>query len=408
MPVTASREPDQPRPNLLLGDQDPQQRGRVSAGRTAKKRVILGLRGGGGESGTEALTGNASNVQPAAGRRDPEGADGASDEEGGVAAPRLDAVAGNSRPAGDQRPALEALRQLHVNVTPFTIRLRVRARVYDALKAWRLPQVMQQWPTASTEVSERDGELILEKVRLFLQQEAVREGEHYVVTEVYAQQASGFPGRLTSTGCQGIKGAIRANILCDTADLDMNNAQARCILWVCRAFGIETPMWRQYCDERDGPHGMLQRLQDEARVSKGRAKQLAIMTLNSQGSIGSGRSTYLRDLDRESKMIQRKLLARPELLWIRKSCKSSNVPGSFMAYLFNLIECRLLLRVRRMLEEEFDLHAAALVFDGLNVHDPAAHGDKRILERAFEVCEEVAADRSGTRTDAMAHAHGVR
>ena len=59
-----------------------------------------------------------------------------------------------------------------------------------------------------------------------------------VVTEKYRQSKNGFPGRHHSTGSQGVKRAIRSLLVCNTADMDMNNAMMRIIKWVCKKFGV--------------------------------------------------------------------------------------------------------------------------------------------------------------------------
>ena len=220
-----------------------------------------------------------------------------------------------------------------------------------------------------------------------------------LVTETYKPPKSGFPGRLNSSGCQGLVRAIRSNLLTETADLDMNNAQPRCVVWACKQFGIPAPHFEYYVNHRDEPDGMLQRIMHEMDVSKGKAKQLVIITLTDSKQLRA-KSPYLKKLDAEAKEIQVALMSRPELQWILSYCKADNQAGSFMSHLYHFIECKLLMRVCAMLYEEYNLDVAALVFDGLNLADKTKHGDQAILDRAHAVCER------GGRTGHQ-HAMGV-
>ena len=65
----------------------------------------------------------------------------------------------------------------------------------------------------------------------FYKQPRREDGDDVIVTETYNPPKSGFPGRLNSSGCQGLVRALRSNFLKDTADLDMNNAQPRVVVW---------------------------------------------------------------------------------------------------------------------------------------------------------------------------------
>ena len=265
--------------------------------------------------------------------------------------------------------------------------MRVPRREYDYFRTWGLGDVRAAWPH-NVGYTHKDNQDLLADLQRFYLQPRRYDGDAIVVTETYRPPSSGFPGRLCSSGCQGLLRALRSNILKETADLDMKNAQPRCIVWICSQFGIAAPLFAQYVDHRDGADGMLQRIVHEARVSKAKAKQLVIITLTDSKPLRTS-STYLRQLDAEAKEIQRALLQRPELQWIKPYCKKENLAGSFLCHLYHFLECRLLLRVQRMLTDEFGISVAALVFDGLNVTGRHWHNNQSILHRARAVCEEI-------------------
>ena len=269
-----------------------------------------------------------------------------------------------------------------------TLEVRIPRREYDFFRTWNLADVESTWQreaTGYTQVDQQDATRDLSK---FYQQPRRYGGDVVVVAETYRPPRSGFPGRLSSPGCQGLIRALRSNFLRETADLDMNNAQSRCIVWLCRQFGIAAPLFEEYVANRDGELGMLQRIVEGVRVPKGKAKQLVIITLTSNTPIGT-RCAYLHKLDVEAKQIQRALMKRPELQWILPFCKKDNVAGSFVSHLYHFIECKLLLRVQGMLVNEFRISVAALDFDGLNVDDKSWHDNQAVLDRARDVCEEV-------------------
>eukprot|EP00966_Prymnesium_polylepis_P291277 6727654-Prymnesium_polylepis.2 len=133
---------------------------------------------------------------------------------------------------------------------------------------------------------------------------------------------------------------------------------------------------------------MLQRIVRSARVSKAKAKHLVTITLTDSNRLRT-RCAYLHTLDMEAKRIQRELLQRPELHWIKAYCQEENLDGWFITHLCHFVECRLLLRVQRMLMDEFGISVAALVFNALNVDGTQWHGNQAILDLTHAVCEEV-------------------
>ena len=213
-----------------------------------------------------------------------------------------------------------------------------------------------------------------------------KKGKYVILTETYSQAKNGFPGRLCSTGIQGMLCAIRSNFLSETADLDMKNAQPRCISWVCKYFAnISTPCLDDYIANTDDRR---KQIAGEEKTIQPEAKRLPIMAYNSEKPLRC-KGDYMKQFDKEAKEVQKKLIAISELQWLLPFCNETNKAGSFISRLYNFIECKLLLRVYKMLRDEFGLKVAALIFDGLNVADKSKHGDQGILNRARDVCEEV-------------------
>ena len=278
------------------------------------------------------------------------------------------------------------------NTTPspeLSLEVRVPWREYQCFKAWGIKDVKQTWPCGSTGYKKEDQAQLLSDIGRFYRQPFRMDGDFVIVKELYRPPKSGFAGRLNSTGCSGLVRAIRSNLLIETCDLDMNNAQPRCVVWTCKEFSIATPMFEHYIHNRDGQDGMLRRITEEEGVSKGKAKQLVIITLTNGDKLRGLKGSYMKKLDAEAKEIQQALMARPELQWILPYCKDQNRAGSFMSHVYHFIESKLLLRVYHMVVDEFGVAVAALVFDGLNLADKSLHGDQRILDRAHDVCEEV-------------------
>ena len=272
---------------------------------------------------------------------------------------------------------------------PLKLSVPVPRREYFYFKKFDLKKIKETWPCGDTGYTKEDQENLLKGHNRFYSQPFREEGDNVIVTETYNPPRSGFPGRLHSNGCQGLVRALRSNFLKETADLDMNNAQPRVVVWACKQFGIPVPQFEHYINNRDGPNGMQQRIMDEAGVSNGKAKQLVIVALTDNKKVRTS-SPYLKKLDVEAKEIQNALMAKPELQWILPYCKEDNKAGSFMSHLHFFVESKLLNRVHCMLVNEFKLAVAALVFDGLNIADKSKHGDQAILDRARAVCEEVA------------------
>ena len=271
---------------------------------------------------------------------------------------------------------------------PLTIEVRVPRRTWCWLQTWTLKDV-KAMRKCDKKWTKEDQRQLLANVKRVLAQPARVDGEYVFVTEQYSPAKNGFPGRLTSAGLQGLQGQIRANLLADTADIDMSMCMHRILLWVCKQFGIDTPQLENYIRYRDGPDGMLQRVMDEANVDKAKAKELCTMAYTSAKPINVPMSPYFKGIDKEAKTIQKELMQLPVLQWIVPSCKEDNRPGSFIAHLFQWIECKLVVPVSQLVSAEFNTPIAALVFDGFNVANGSLHGEQAVLDRAHAACEQI-------------------
>ena len=265
-----------------------------------------------------------------------------------------------------------------------TIEVRVPRRTWAWLQTWTLKDVKKMRP-CDKEWKKEDQRQLLACVKRVLAQPTRVDGEWIYVTEQYAPAKNGFPGRLMSPGLQGLQGQIRANLLAGTADIDMSACMHRILLWVCKNFNIATPNLEYYVNNRDA---MLQRVMEAASVTKSKAKELFTMAFTTGKSIAVS-SPDFKKLDKEAKEVQQKLMQVPELQWIKPFCKEDNLRGSFIAHLFQWIECKLLAPVTRAVSARFNTLIAALVFDGFNVADASLHGNEAVLDYAHAVCEQI-------------------
>jgi hypothetical protein len=273
-----------------------------------------------------------------------------------------------------------------------TFPLKVQARIYHPayyyLKSLKLKDIKSICPCPAGYTKDDQKNLLRDVERFCAQPVRADDDDHVIVEETYKPPRSGFPGRLySSSGCQNLKGALRALLLSDTADVDMVNAMPTIVAWICKQFKNPVPQLQFYVDNRDGSNGMLQRIADEENVTQKRAKQLAIMTLTTSTRMRA--DTYLKKLDAEAKEIQQLLMAVPDLQWILPYCKEDNRAGSFMSHLYHLVENQLIMAVYKVLTEELGVRVEAIVFDGLNVGDKSLHGNQSILDRFQEVCNEI-------------------
>ena len=269
-----------------------------------------------------------------------------------------------------------------------TIEARVPRRTWCWLQTWTLKDVKAMRP-CDKKWTKEDQQQLLASVKRVLAQPTRVDGEYVCVTEQYRAAKNGFPGRLTSAGLQGLQGQIRANLLAETADIDMSTCMHRILLWVCKQFRIATPHLEYYIRHRDGPNGMLQYVMDKAAVTKAKAKELYTMAYTSTKPVSVQNCPRFKMLDKEAKEIQQQLMQVQQLQWILPLCKEENRPGSFIAHLFQWIECKLVVHVSNVVSAEFNTPVAALVFDGFNLADASLHGNTAVLDRAHAVCEQV-------------------
>ena len=268
---------------------------------------------------------------------------------------------------------------------PLTIEVRIPRRTWAWLQTWTLKDVKKMRPCDKKWKKEDQRQLLADVKRVLAQPTRV-DGDWIWVTEQNAPAKNGFPGRLISSGLQGLQGQIRANLLAGTADIDMSACMHRILLWVCKEFKIATPRLAYYVNHRDA---MLQGVMEEASVTKCKAKELFTMAYTSGKPIMGVSSPDFKKLDKEAKEVQQKLMQVPELQWIVPFCKEDNRRGSFISHLFQWIECKLLVPVSRAVSAKFKTLIAALVFDGFNVADASLHGNEEVLSFAHAVCEEI-------------------
>jgi hypothetical protein len=272
-------------------------------------------------------------------------------------------------------------------IAPITLKARFPKNAFIWLKQWKLDDVKEMRPH-DTKWTEKDQHELLTGIRRVTSQPYTVEGDFLIVSERYAPSKNGFPGRLYSNGCQGLCRPVRANLLSETADMDMSMAMPRILLWICLQFDIPAPHLKHFVTHRDGPSGILQQLMNEMNVTKAKAKQMTNIPWT-MGDFLRTHNKYMQSIDMEAKSVQQALMKRTELAWILDYCKTTNRPGSFISHLFQWVECKLLLRVHRMFAEHLRIPVTALVFDGLNIGDKSRHGDQTILDHAHAACEEV-------------------
>ena len=264
----------------------------------------------------------------------------------------------------------------------------VPRRTWCWLQNWTLNDVQAMRP-CDTKWKKEDQKQLLADIKAVL-----KLPHRFVIVAVECRpSANGFPGRLYSK-LAGLCGPIRANLLEESADIDMSMAQLRIVRWVCNhcpSQQMPTPMLDYLIANRDGDNGMIRRLMDETGCSKGKAKSEYIAAFNSGKPRNHIKSDFYKKVDTEAKEIQRFLMARPELQWILQYCKDGDggIAGSFMAHLFHWVECKLLAAVSGVISAEFSVAIAALVFDGFNIADASLHGNQAVLDRAHSVCEQV-------------------
>ena len=271
---------------------------------------------------------------------------------------------------------------------PLKLQPRVPRAVFDHFKAWTMQDVYDAWPPAISGYTESDARGLLGDIHRVCSQANYEDGDHIVLEEWYRPPANGFPGSLHSaSGLAKCVGAVRSNFLQETADMDMSSAQNRCVRFWCHFFDIPCKELDHILKHYNGRECVLQRLQDEMGVTKAKAKSLIIMAWTTGSPLRTS-NRALQKIDKEAKLAQTRLISQTKLKFILPYTKSCNRAGSFISQLYHFTVSKLLLRVKRMFEDD-GIAVAALVFDGLNIADKSLHGDKTILFRAKAACDEV-------------------
>ena len=99
-----------------------------------------------------------------------------------------------------------------------------RREFYYFRDRFDLKAVKETWPCKDTGYTKEDQANLLSDLQRFYKQPNREDGDDVVVIETYRPPKSGFPGRLNSTGAQGLVRAVRSNLLKETADPEHCNA----------------------------------------------------------------------------------------------------------------------------------------------------------------------------------------
>ena len=271
-----------------------------------------------------------------------------------------------------------------------TIELRVPATAYFFFKGYGMKDIKALRPCGNGVTKQTQKQLKASFDNFYAQPMRWDGEEHVIVTETYKTSCQGYPGDLTSAkGCAGLWRPVRSHLLSETADVDMKVAMPTILLWICKQFGIACPQLEWYVNHRED---VLAKLMTDDGCSRAYAKEQFNIPWTWDKKLRGSKNTFLKDYDAEAKRIQPELMARPELRWVLSFCgaeDSENRTGCFIAKLWHFPLARLMQRVVHLLEEEEGEHVATVVHDGLNVANPARHGDEPLLAKCTTACDEV-------------------
>eukprot|EP00966_Prymnesium_polylepis_P322998 7379219-Prymnesium_polylepis.1 len=163
-------------------------------------------------------------------------------------------------------------------------------------------------------VTSKDQEDLFNSIQEFLRQpqveKATTEGQYYIITESYLADKKPFNSRMCSPrGTQGMWRPLRSIILSHTADLDMECALQRTILWICRALKLYCNNLAFYVENRER---MLEETSVADNISRDEAKQNYTIAITFNQRVFSKRE-FFNNYDSEMKLLQNKLFKHPEL-----------------------------------------------------------------------------------------------
>lgn len=269
---------------------------------------------------------------------------------------------------------------------PFINELKVEKRTYHWLKSLTLADV-KAWRPCDKKWTKVDQDKQFKEIQSFLRQpheeSTDEDGRKWVcVFERVQPSMSGFPARFYSLVAKLYR-PVRANVLENTADMDMSIAMQRCISWVCNVFDVECGVLTYYIDHRED---VLQQYMDDTGHARHRAKEAFQIPLTWSQTMRGVKNDFHKRYEAERKRIQQALMKVPELQWMLGHCKEDNRVGSFISHLYQFIESKLVMAVAS--RSPSPVHG--YIFDGLNLADKSLFGTQPPLDEAHAICEDIA------------------
>tara|TARA_R110002012_G_scaffold303839_1_gene505979 strand:+ start:1269 stop:3437 length:2169 start_codon:yes stop_codon:yes gene_type:complete len=163
---------------------------------------------------------------------------------------------------------------------------------------------------------------------------------------------------------QSIRKEIRG-FICDgiTTDIDMNNAHPRILLTLCEIYDIQAPNLALYINDRKK---CLNDIQEKDCLTYFKAKQKVLISTNLDKKI-STKSDFLKNYDREMKMIHKKFLDVEDFAYVKDFAKKDNFEGSFINHILCINENEILASMRNFCDTN-NIKIQSLMFDGLMVY----------------------------------------
>ncbi len=163
---------------------------------------------------------------------------------------------------------------------------------------------------------------------------------------------------------QSVKRKFRG-FICDgvTTDIDMENAHPSILLTLCEKYDIQAPNLCLYINNRKK---CLNDIQDKDCIAYNKAKEKVLISTNLDKKI-STKSEFLKNYDREMKMIHRKFLDIEDFAYVKEFAKKDNFEGSFINHILCINENEILSYMRTFCDIN-DIKVHSLMFDGLMVY----------------------------------------
>ena len=190
----------------------------------------------------------------------------------------------------------------------------------------------------------------------------VSESNNYVKYNYTKNRTSGrLYGDFT---IQSIKKMFRG-FLCDgiTTDLDVVSAHPSILLTLCEMYDIHAPNLTLYINDRNKS---LNDIQEKDCLTWSDAKKKVLISTNMDKKI-STKSEFLKNYDREMKMIHNKFLDISDFAYVKEFAKKDNFEGSFINHILCIYENEILTCMRNFCDIN-NLKVHSLMFDGLMVY----------------------------------------